>query len=141
MMCRSSWRAGFGICATGKIGSTIRSLVRLPFSWRTSLRYAGKPIPQGWKDHLAQKSLKAGSLLKFSPTGFYSSAVINPFLRRLQGARFQTSRFIFFQKEAGDHSAQLDVGVKGKNFWVTPDDLMRAREWDARGFSRHVEDA
>ncbi|MGQ3176320.1 MAG: nitronate monooxygenase [Blastomonas fulva] len=43
---------------------------------------------------------------------------------------------ISFQTEtAGEHTSQLDVGVKGKNFWVTPTDLQRARRWDAQGFT------
>ncbi len=91
------------------------------------------PIPQAWKDHLT-KIPEGGVLLhKFSPTGFYSSAVINPFLRDLQ-ARSER-QIAYSSEEVGDHKVQLDVGVKGKNFWVTPGDLMRAREWDARGFS------
>ena len=91
------------------------------------------PIPQGWKDHLT-KIPEGGVLLhKFSPTGFYSSAVINPFLRELQ-ARSER-QIAYSSEEAGDHSAQLDVGVKGKNFWVTPNDLMHAREWFGLGFT------
>lgn len=91
------------------------------------------PIPQGWKDALT-KIPEGGVLLhKFSPTGFYSSAVINPFLRQLQA---RSDRQIPFSTEqAGDHTSQLDVGVKAKNMWVTPHDLQRAREWDARGFT------
>ena len=30
---------------------------------------------------------------------------------------------------------QLDVGVKGRNFWVTPKDRERARAWVAAGFT------
>ena len=41
----------------------------------------------------------------------------------------------FSTQEAGDHLFQLDVGVKGKNFWVTKNDLMRAREWYGAGFT------
>ncbi len=91
------------------------------------------PIPQGWKDHLT-KIPEGGVLLhKFSPTGFYSSAVINPFLRQLQA---RSERQIPYSTEqAGDHTATLDVGVRGKSFWVTPHDLQRAREWDARGYT------
>ena len=37
--------------------------------------------------------------------------------------------------EAGEHTVQLDVGVKGKNFWVTPKDRERARGWVAAGFT------
>ena len=90
------------------------------------------PIPQEWKDHL--RTLEPGDVLlhKFSPTGFYSSAVRNPFLRDLEA---RSERQIPYSKvEAGDHTVQLDVGVKGKNFWVTPRDRDRAREWAAKGF-------
>lgn len=90
------------------------------------------PIPQAWKDLLP--NLNEGDILlhKFSPTGFYSSAVRNPFLRDLEA---RSERQIAFSREAaGDHQFQLDVGVKGPNFWVTRNDLLRAREWYGLGF-------
>ncbi len=90
------------------------------------------PIPQGWKDHL--RTLEPGDVLlhKFSPTGFYSSAVRNPFLRALEA---RSERQIPYSRvEAGEHTVQLDVGVRGKNFWVTPNDLARAREWHGSGY-------
>jgi NAD(P)H-dependent flavin oxidoreductase YrpB (nitropropane dioxygenase family) len=89
------------------------------------------PISQAWKDRLT--GIEEGEVLlhRFSPTGFYSSAVRNPFLRALEA---RSSRQIAFStQEAGDHVFQLDVGVKGKNFWVTQGDLMRAREWFGLG--------
>ena len=91
------------------------------------------PIPQGWKDHL--RTLEPGDVLlhKFSPTGFYSSAVINPFLRNLQN---RSARQVPYSRvAAGEHTVQLDVGVKGKNFWVTPADRERARGWAAAGLT------
>tara|TARA_R110000782_G_scaffold78276_4_gene155110 strand:+ start:48960 stop:50366 length:1407 start_codon:yes stop_codon:yes gene_type:complete len=90
------------------------------------------PIPQIWKDKLT--TLDEGDILlhRFSPTGFYSSAVRTSFLRSLEA---RSERQIAFSLEqAGDHTHQLDVGVKGKNFWVTRGDLLRAREWTALGF-------
>ncbi|HEX2794351.1 MAG TPA: nitronate monooxygenase [Croceicoccus sp.] len=90
------------------------------------------PIPQEWKDML--RTLEPGDVLlhKFSPTGFYSSAVRNPFLRNLEA---RSERQIPYSRvEAGDHTVQLDVGVKGKNFWVTPHDRDRARGFAADGF-------
>jgi NAD(P)H-dependent flavin oxidoreductase YrpB (nitropropane dioxygenase family) len=91
------------------------------------------PIPAGWKDALTQIPEDGVLLHQFSPTGFYSSAVINPFLLELQA---RSDRQISFVQAADtEHTAQLDVGVKGKNFWVKPADLMMAREWDARGFT------
>jgi hypothetical protein len=89
------------------------------------------PIPQGWKDAL--RELEPGDVLlhRFSPTGFYSSAVRNPFLRSLED---RSERQIPYSRvQAGEHTVQLDVGVKGKNFWVTPKDRERARNWVALG--------
>ena len=91
------------------------------------------PIPEDWKDRL--RELKDGDILlhKFSPTGFYSSAARNPFLRNLEA---RSERQIAYSKEAaGDHVKQLDAGVKGRNFWVTNGDLMRARGWVEAGYT------
>ncbi|MET0587781.1 MAG: nitronate monooxygenase [Novosphingobium sp.] len=91
------------------------------------------PIPQGWKDAL--RDLEPGDVLlhRFSPTGFYSSAVRNPFLRNLEA---RSERQVPYSKvEAGEHTARLDVGVKGKNFWVAPRDLERARGWATQGYT------
>ncbi|KPL67506.1 2-nitropropane dioxygenase [Erythrobacter sp. SG61-1L] len=91
------------------------------------------PIPQQWKDAL--RTLEPGDVLlhKFSPTGFYSSAVKNPFLLNLEA---RSERQIPYSRvEAGEHTVQLDVGVKGKNFWVAPKDLERARIWASQGFT------
>ncbi|EGD58934.1 2-nitropropane dioxygenase, NPD [Novosphingobium nitrogenifigens DSM 19370] len=90
------------------------------------------PIPLAWKDHL--RTLEPGDVLlhRFSPTGFFSSAVRNPFLRNLEA---RSHRQIPYSKvEAGEHTVQLDVGGRGKNFWVAPADLERAREWVAAGY-------
>jgi NAD(P)H-dependent flavin oxidoreductase YrpB (nitropropane dioxygenase family) len=91
------------------------------------------PIPQGWKDAL--RDIEPGDVLlhRFSPTGFYSSAVRNPFLRSLEA---RSERQVPYSKvEAGEHTVRLDVGVKGKNFWVAPKDLERARNWAGQGFT------
>jgi len=91
------------------------------------------PIPQAWKDELTK--IEEGDVLlhRFSPTGFYSSAVRNAFLRSLEA---RSERQIPFSTErAGEHTHQLDCGVKGENFWVTRADLLRARQWDALGFT------
>ncbi len=91
------------------------------------------PIPQGWKDALREIAPGDVLLHKFSPTGFYSSAVRNPFLRSLEA---RSERQIPYSRvEAGAHTVQLDVGVKGKNFWVALDDLARARQWNGAGFT------
>jgi nitronate monooxygenase len=91
------------------------------------------PIPIGWKDAL--RELEPGDVLlhRFSPTGFYSSAVRTPFLRSLED---RSERQVPYSKvPAGEHTVQLDVGVRGKNFWVTPKDRERARNWATLGFT------
>ncbi len=91
------------------------------------------PIPQGWKDAL--RELEPGDVLlhRFSPTGFYSSAVRTPFLRNLEA---RSERQIPYSKvHAGEHTVQLDVGVRGKNFWVTPLDRDHARAWFGAGYT------
>ncbi len=91
------------------------------------------PIPQGWKDML--RTVEPGDVLlhKFSPTGFYSSAVKNPFLWDLI---HRSERQIPYSKvSAGEHTVLLNVGVRGKNFWVAPKDLERAKVWFGEGFT------
>ncbi len=91
------------------------------------------PIPQEWKDELTK--IEKGDVLlhRFSPTGFYSSAVRNEFLRSLEA---RSERQIPFSTEkAGEHTHRLDVGVGKKQIWVARNDLLRAREWDALGFT------
>ena len=91
------------------------------------------PIPQGWKNAL--REIEPGDVLlhRFSPTGFYSSAVRNSYLRNLKS---RSERQVPYSRvQAGEHTVQLDVGVRGKNFWVTPKDRERARNWATLGFT------
>lgn len=89
------------------------------------------PIPQGWKDAL--RTIEPGDVLlhKFSPTGFYSSAVKTPFLYDLM---HRSERQIAFTKDADEnHSVQLEIVAKGAKLWVKPEDKERARGWVAQG--------
>lgn len=92
------------------------------------------PIPQQWVDAL--RNVDPGDILlhKFSPTGFYSSAIRNPFLRSLEA---RSERQIPFSKaESDEHTVQLGVGTKAKKLWVTLEDRARAVKWVEQG---HVE--
>jgi len=91
------------------------------------------PIPQGWKDML--RTVDPGDVLlhKFSPTGFYSSAVKNPFLYDLM---HRSERQIAFSKAASeDYTVQLGFGGKGAKLWVKPEDQESARVWMGEGHS------
>ncbi|MCP1271203.1 NAD(P)H-dependent flavin oxidoreductase [Acetobacter cerevisiae] len=91
------------------------------------------PIPQAWKDRLL--TLKKGDvyLNRFSPTGFYSSAVNNSFLQELRG---RSERQVAFSPEAlGAHSASYGVGARKREVFVTEEDLQRIHGWEAQGFT------
>jgi len=91
------------------------------------------PISEAWKRKLL--TLREGDvyLNHFSPTGFYSSAVRNAFLRELQE---RSERQLAFSVEAvGDHLAPLEVGARGRVVYLTPHDRERALIWMSQGFT------
>ncbi len=89
------------------------------------------PIPKAWKELLLK--LKPGDVLlhRFSPTGFYSSAVKTRFLQRLVAR--SRRQIAYSTTPAGEHRTLLTDGSK-RRFYVTEADAARAREWMARGF-------
>jgi len=91
------------------------------------------PISDAWKQRLVQLEPGDVSLQNFSPTGFYSSAVRNDFLRDLEA---RSERQIPYSSEAvGDHTAEYGVGPRRRPTWVTPHDRERALAWEAQGFT------
>ena len=91
------------------------------------------PISDEWKARLMQLEPGDVSLQNFSPTGFYSSAVRNTFLRQLEG---RSERQIAYSPEAvGDHTAEFLVGPRRRPVFVTPHDRERAAVWEAAGFT------
>src|SRR5277367_3213571 len=91
------------------------------------------PIGDAWKKRLL--TLKAGDVFlnHFSPTGFYSSAVNNGFIREL---RERNERQVAFTPEAvGEHVAEYGVGPRKRLVFLTQGDLERARGWEQQGFT------
>lgn len=91
------------------------------------------PIPEGWKRRLM--TLKKGDvyLNRFSPTGFYSSAVNNSFIQEL---RQRLEHQVPFSLEAiGEHTASYGVGARKREVFVADADLERIRAWEAQGFT------
>ncbi|GAB4147732.1 MAG: nitronate monooxygenase [Sphingomonadales bacterium] len=90
-------------------------------------------ISDEWKQRLLGLQKGDVELHKFSPTGFYSSAVRNDYLRELMD---RSDRQIAYSLEpVGDHVAELAFGIKGKRAFVTPGDARRAQAWMAQGYS------
>ncbi len=91
------------------------------------------PISEAWKQRLVQLEPGDVSLQNFSPTGFYSSAVRNAFLRDLEA---RAERQIPYSSEpVGDHTAEYGVGPRRRPTWVTPHDRERALAWESQGYT------
>ncbi|MFT9025781.1 NAD(P)H-dependent flavin oxidoreductase [Acetobacter indonesiensis] len=91
------------------------------------------PVPDAWKQRLL--TLKKGDvyLNRFSPTGFYSSAVNNSFLQELRG---RSERQVAFSPESlGAHDVAYGVGARKREVFVTADDLAHIRGWEAQGYT------
>ncbi|MCB8876391.1 nitronate monooxygenase [Acidisoma silvae] len=91
------------------------------------------PIGNSWKQKLL--SLKKGDIFlnRFSPTGFYSSAVNNDFMQELRG---RSERQVAYTTEVvGEHTAEFGVGPRKRIVYLTKPDLTRVRQWVAQGFT------
>ncbi len=91
------------------------------------------PIGEGWKQKLLR--LKRGDVFlnPFSPTGFYSSAVNNGFMKEL---RARSERQVAYTAEpVGEHTADYGVGPRKRLVYLTPPDLERVVQWEAQGFT------
>jgi nitronate monooxygenase len=90
------------------------------------------PIPQAWKKRLM--TLKKGDvhLNRFSPTGFYSSAVNNSFLQDLKA---RSERQVAFSTEPlGALTVPYGVGARKREVFLAADDLAHVQEWERQGF-------
>jgi nitronate monooxygenase len=91
------------------------------------------PIGPAWKQKLL--TLREGDIFlnKFSPTGFWSSAVNNSFIQEL---RQRSERQVAFATEpVGEHTAPFGVGPRKRTVYLTGPDLARVRGWEAQGFT------
>ena len=91
------------------------------------------PIPQGWKDRLTGLQEGDITLHRFSPTGFYSSAVRNNLLRALEG---RSVRQVDFRRKAGvDELFNTEVAIGRKKYFVKEDDRSKVLNWVDQGFN------
>jgi NAD(P)H-dependent flavin oxidoreductase YrpB (nitropropane dioxygenase family) len=91
------------------------------------------PISDGWKKALLELKPNDVLLHRFSPTGFYSSAVKNDFLNSLVA---RSERQVpYASKPAGDLNVGLPIGARGRQVFMTAADKARAEGWIAAGFT------
>lgn len=91
------------------------------------------PISGEWKKRLL--TLKPGDIYlnRFSPTGFYSSAVSNPFLDELKGRA--TRQVAYSIASIGDHTDGFPIGARGRLVYLTPHDKAMAEDWVRLGYT------
>ncbi|MBM3633220.1 MAG: nitronate monooxygenase [Alphaproteobacteria bacterium] len=90
------------------------------------------PISDAWKKKLF--TLKEGDirLNRFSPTGFYSSAVRNDFLLDLEA---RSQRQVAYSIAAvGEHTEPFPVGARGRLVYLTNHDKEQAESWVKAGY-------
>ncbi len=92
------------------------------------------PIVNAWKERLL--NLKEGDVFlnRFSPTGFYSSAIRNPFLEDLIE---RSNRQVEYRAEPGEDpfNAELPLGPRGRPVYLKTEDRARAQDWIDQGFA------
>ena len=91
------------------------------------------PISEQWKRKLLSMEEGDVKLNRFSPTGFYSSAVRNDFIREL--AEREHRQVAYTAEPIGDHDRVFTPGPRGRTFYLTKGDLARAEEWMDEGFN------
>lgn len=91
------------------------------------------PISALWKQKLLTLQKGDINLNRFSPTGFYSSAVRNDFLKNLQE---RSERQVpYTPSQVGDHTEKLAIGARGRCVYVTLHDKENAQRWISEGYT------
>lgn len=91
------------------------------------------PISAEWKRRLI--TLKKGDVFlnRYSPTGFWSSAVNNAFIQEL---RARSERQVAYtMAPVGEHTEAFPIGARGRTVYLTPVDKVHAQAWVSAGFT------
>lgn len=90
------------------------------------------PISKSWKEKLL--NLKQGDvyLNRFSPTGFYSSAIENDFIRELKGREIRQVEYR--SKAIDDFTVAIPFGQRGRVVYIKAEDKVKVDEWTKSGF-------
>ena len=91
------------------------------------------PIPDVWKRKLLELKQGDVKLHRYSPTGFWSSAVENAFLLELKE---RNERQVAYTTEPmGDHATPFAVGARRRQVFLTATDAQHAQVWCDQGFT------
>ena len=91
------------------------------------------PVPEEWKKRLLTLEEGDVTLNRFSPTGFYSSAVKNNFIRDLEQRAFRQIKY--FNEQPDATYDKLDIGkARSRIVYIHQSDFEKVRNWQAQGF-------
>lgn len=94
------------------------------------------PISEAWKQRLFEIKQGDVKLHRFSPTGYYSSAVNNTFLQELYA---RSERQVPYATEKSDEfSHKLDPSSDDEQMYIKTDDADRVDAWRAEGYTSHM---
>jgi nitronate monooxygenase len=90
------------------------------------------PVSDEWKRKLP--TLKQGDVFlnRYSPTGFYSSAVNNNFIMELRG---REERQVSYNSTIdATHTMEFKIGQRGRSVFIKPEDYPKIQKWSSQGF-------
>lgn len=90
------------------------------------------PAPDSWKKKLL--TLQPGDVFlnRYSPTGFYSSAVNNDFIKEL---RERSARQINYSANiVPEFSQEIKIGSRGRSIYIKEEDYDNYQRWLSEGF-------
>ncbi len=91
------------------------------------------PVPERWKKKLLELEEGDVFLNRFSPTGFYSSAVNNDFIDELR--RRNERQVPFATEPEGSMTEPYEFGPRKRVHYVTPDDRIKIGDWELAGYT------
>jgi NAD(P)H-dependent flavin oxidoreductase YrpB (nitropropane dioxygenase family) len=86
------------------------------------------PVPEGWKHKLLGLKPNDVALNRFSPTGFYSSAVRNKFIEELEQRSERQVKIL----PMGDGAKEISYGRR--SVYISESDFEKVQGWRAQGF-------
>ncbi|NRA74008.1 MAG: nitronate monooxygenase [Rickettsiales bacterium] len=91
------------------------------------------PVPEEWKIKLLNLQEGDVFLNRFSPTGFYSSAVKNNFIKELEGR--SNRQVSYCNEQPNDTYNKFDIGkARSRIVYVLKEDLQKIKLWETQGF-------
>ncbi|MCP5361191.1 MAG: nitronate monooxygenase [Hyphomicrobiales bacterium] len=92
------------------------------------------PVPEAWKQKLL--TLNEGDVLlnRFSPTGFYSSAVRNTFLKELEARNERQVAYVTAPDKERHMVVPFPFGPRKRPIYMMEEDFQNAEKWLEEGF-------